>query len=517
MNEAAIAARRELATRELARRDFKFFVKLKWARFNCAPFLDNWHQDYICEALSCTLPDYCKKNGFELVRRLMLNMPPSYGKTELIARSFIAWALGRDRTRKFIYVSYSDELCRKINNQVRALIKSKFWASLFGKANFLQDNSSEFEFIEGGGLFVTTLKSAITGFHAHQILIDDPIKVSDMASKKERDNVCENFTTSILTRLQDANSNITILMQRLGDNDLCGFLLDERNFSRELISQWQHLKLVALNAEREIYKIGKFEFERPANTPLFPAKHDLAALEYQKQVMGIDDFTTQYQQDPQVSFAGYFDEREWREVGSFEVGVTNDYIFVDNALAVNEKADNRAVVVIGVEARESGLNRYVVRDCFYGIWDEDGTTSAICEAMSRYPSASVYIESDGGGLVLHRLLQKKIVEFNEAAKKRGGAVLTNATQTYTPSRKVSKVEKIKAIKPYYNTGALVFLRSAAGLEQIQRELWSFNPEKPFRKDDCIDCIASCINADFAAGAFGKFEFDERERFSGWGL
>lgn len=241
---------------------------------------------------------------------------------------------------------------------------------------------------------------------------------------------------------------------------------------------------------------------------LFPAKHDLAGLEYQKQVMGIDDFTTQYLQDPQVSFAGFFDEELWREVGSFEVGVTNDYIFVDNAMSVNEKADNRAVVVIGVEGRENGLNRYIVKDCFYGIWDEDGTTEAICEAMNRYPTAQVFIESDGGGLTLHRLLQKKIIEFNEGCKRRGTPILSNSTQTYTPSRKVSKVEKIKAIKPYYNTGTLVFLRSANGLEQIRRELFSFNPEKPFRKDDCIDCIASCISADFIfwRGARRLFNF-----------
>lgn len=431
-----------------------------------------------------------------------------------------------------IYKTIVDKvLGLKSNNQTRikcygqqerdlelATLLDNILAYFTGKHEYKMAIQQAFFDLFCGGLFVTTLKSAITGFHAHQILIDDPIKVSDMASKKERDNVCENFTTSILTRLQDAQSNITILMQRLGDNDLCGFLLNERNFSRELIDQWTHLSLSALNDKREIYKVGKFEFDRPAQTPLFAAKHDLAGLEYQKQVMGIDDFTTQYLQDPQVSFAGFFDEELWREVGSFEVGVTNDYIFVDNAMSVNEKADNRAVVVIGVEARENGLNRYIVKDCFYGIWDEDGTTEAICEAMSRYPTAQVFIESDGGGLTLHRLLQKKIIEFNEGFNRRGSPLLSNSTQTYTPSRKVSKVEKIKAIKPYYNTGALVFLRSANGLEQIRRELFSFNPEKPFRKDDCIDCIASCISAEFVFGGMQNdsltFAAAPQE---GWGL
>ncbi|WP_158654318.1 hypothetical protein, partial [Helicobacter cinaedi] len=47
-----------------------------------------------------------KTSQTELITRLMINMPPSYGKTEIIARSFIAWALGRDRKRKFFYISY---------------------------------------------------------------------------------------------------------------------------------------------------------------------------------------------------------------------------------------------------------------------------------------------------------------------------------------------------------------------------------------------------------------------------
>ncbi|MCR2108283.1 hypothetical protein CUPS4066_06100, partial [Campylobacter upsaliensis] len=54
---------------------------------------------------------------------------------------------------------------------------------------FIQANSSEFILKQGGGLFVTTLKGAITGFHADSILIDDPIKVENMKSKKEREFV----------------------------------------------------------------------------------------------------------------------------------------------------------------------------------------------------------------------------------------------------------------------------------------------------------------------------------------
>ncbi|WP_275112514.1 hypothetical protein [Helicobacter pylori] len=37
------SALKELAIRELARRDFYQFLRLKWERYENKPFLDNWH------------------------------------------------------------------------------------------------------------------------------------------------------------------------------------------------------------------------------------------------------------------------------------------------------------------------------------------------------------------------------------------------------------------------------------------------------------------------------------------
>ena len=72
-----------------------------------------------------------------------------------------------NRFNGFLSVSYSDELCKRISAEVRTLIKSPFWRSIFKTPpEFLQDNSNEFILKEGGGCFFTTLKSAITGFHA---------------------------------------------------------------------------------------------------------------------------------------------------------------------------------------------------------------------------------------------------------------------------------------------------------------------------------------------------------------
>ncbi|TPH95675.1 hypothetical protein FIM42_04460 [Helicobacter pylori] len=484
-------ALKELAIRELARRDFYQFVRLKWERYENKPFLDNWHIRFLCKVLECTQPNTCQSD--ELIRRLILNMPPSYGKTEIIARCFIAWSLGKDRTKKIFYISYSDELCRKIANQVRDLMSSLFYKTIFfdEPLEFLQNNAREFILREGGGLFVTTLKSALTGFHSNQILIDDPIKVSGMNSKKEVSLVNHNFKESVISRLQDTNSNITILMQRLGSNDLCGFLQSEREFDEETIRKWKIIQLKALNENQETYKIKDFEHIREKDTPLFEVKHNKEQLEALKLQMGNDEFYSQYQQDPVVSSGGYFEPQYLKKVFMYELGEMNTYIFVDNALSLSQNADNRAIVVVGVENYTESV-RYIVLDCFFGIWSEEETIKHILAAKEKYKDAKTFIESDGGGLVLYRLLLVALARHNQQAKENNKELLNGDIICYTPSRKISKVDKIKAIRPFFNTGFLVFSHSSNNTEQIEKELFSFNPDKPFKKDDCIDALASAI-------------------------
>ncbi len=355
----------------------------------------------------------------------------------------------------------------------------------------MQNNSREFILRDGGGLFVTTLKSALTGFHANQILIDDPIKVSDMSSKKEVNNVNMNFKESVISRLQDTRSNITILMQRLGSNDLCGFLQSEREFDTETIQKWKIIQLKALNENQEIYKIKDFEHTREKDTPLFEKKHNKEQLEALRLQMGNDEFSAQYQQDPVVSSGGYFDPQYLKKVFTHELGEINTYIFVDNALSLSHNADNRAIVVVGVENYKESV-RYIVLDCSFGIWSEEDTIKHILAQKEKYKDAKTYIESDGGGLVLYRLLLVALARHNQQAKENHKGLLNDEIICYTPSRKISKVDKIKAIRPFYNTGFLAFSHSANNTEQIEKELFSFNPDKPFKKDDCIDALASAL-------------------------
>ena len=86
--------------------------------------------------------------------------------------------------------------------------------------------------------------------------------------------------------------------------------------------------------------------------------------------LGEDEFETQYQQEPQASEAGYFESIYFKEIPSYEISETKDYIFVDSALSLNESADNRAIVVVGLENYQNST-RYIVKNCLFGIWNEE--------------------------------------------------------------------------------------------------------------------------------------------------
>ncbi len=251
--------------------------------------------------------------------------------------------------------------------------------------------------------------------------------------------------------------------------------MSEREFEPAQIASWKVIKLKALNAQEENYSIKDFSYTRPPNTPLFQARHNAQQLEDMRLQMGNDEFSAQYQQEPLATSGGYFEPQYFKQIFKHELGQFNTFIFVDNALSLKESADNRAIVVVGVENYQENA-RYVVLDVYCGVWSEEQTINYILQAKEQYREAKTYIESDGGGLVLHRLLLVALAQHNQRAKEQYKQPLAENIICYTPSRKVSKVSKIKAIRPFYNTGFLLFSHACQNIKQLQKELFSFNPD-----------------------------------------
>ena len=236
------------------------------------------------------------------IKRLIINMPPRYGKTELAIKIFIAWCLAKVPESKFIHLSYSDSLALDNSSQTKEYIQSDSYQKLWSM-NLKKDAQSKSKWFNdfGGGVYATSAGGAITGFGAGgtdennfggAIIIDDPLKPDDAFSDVKRKAVNERYNNTIRSRVNSRETPVIVIMQRLHEEDLSGYLLDGGSGE-----DWHHLCLPALDEE---------------NKPLWEQKHSFVELE---QIRQADRYTFagQYMQTPAPDEGGEW-KKEWFEI-----------------------------------------------------------------------------------------------------------------------------------------------------------------------------------------------------------
>src|SRR3990167_6097730 len=96
---------------EMCRRNFLSFGRYIFDEQYKNPLLEGWYHTLICKAM--------EKVASGEIKRLIINMPPSYQKTEFAVRLFVPWFLGNHPKKRVIYTSYSDDLARKTPSEVK--------------------------------------------------------------------------------------------------------------------------------------------------------------------------------------------------------------------------------------------------------------------------------------------------------------------------------------------------------------------------------------------------------------
>ena len=95
----------------------------------------NQHQVDICNALERVVIGKTK--------RLIINISPRSGKTELAVINFIAWCMGNFPDSEFIHASYSKRLATNNTFNARALMQHETYAEIFGAPVFRQDSNAK--------------------------------------------------------------------------------------------------------------------------------------------------------------------------------------------------------------------------------------------------------------------------------------------------------------------------------------------------------------------------------------
>jgi len=244
------------------------------------------HHRMICDELNRVLRGE--------TRFLIINIAPRYGKTEIAVKNFIAMGLAMNSRSQFIHLSYSKDLAIDNSICVKEIVENpeyqKYFPMTIGEN---RDTKARWDTGTGGGLYATSTLGQITGFGAGAvdvpgepyrfsgaIIIDDPIKPEDALSDTEREKVNRRFETTIRNRVNSRNTPIIIIMQRLHERDLCGYL---QSIEPE---KWKVLSIPCL-------RIGADGHEEA----LWPFKHSVEELHAIRKANSYV-FETQYMQDP---------------------------------------------------------------------------------------------------------------------------------------------------------------------------------------------------------------------------
>ncbi len=274
----------------------RFFFKDQYNR----KFIVGEHHTIICEALERVLKGELK--------RLIINVAPRYGKTELAVKSLISHGLALNPSAKFIHLSYADNLALDNSESVKDLIQSELYQTVFPEVQIKKDSRAKDKWYttKNGGVLARSASGQVTGFGAGQvdeeldeflnaisqeglddldkklnfggaIIIDDPVKPDDADSDTLREKVNNRYDSTIKNRVNSRNTPIIVIMQRLHPNDLSGYL--QRDNEED---EWEVIELPCIKAD------GK---------PLWEFKHTIEELHKLKKANEIV-FERQYMQNP---------------------------------------------------------------------------------------------------------------------------------------------------------------------------------------------------------------------------
>lgn len=373
---------------------FLFFTRYFFKQRYNRKFVVSEHHEIISEAL--------EKVYSGEIKRLIINIAPRYGKTELAVKNFIANGLALNPAAKFIHLSYSDDLALDNSEDVKDIVSSEEYRALFPEVEIKKDSRAKKKWYttQGGGVYATSAAGQVTGFGAGRVddedeqmdlneffdidvkqqfggalIIDDPIKPEDADSELIRERVNNRYDSTISNRVNSRNTPIIIIMQRLHERDLCGFLLESEP------EKWTVVSLPAIKDNGDA---------------LWPFKHnidELKAMQARNQIV----FERQYLQKPMPLSGRLYKSFKTYKVLPVEANVIK---------AVVDTADMGSDNLCGVIYAPC-FHGYYVLDIYYTTDGMEITEQQTALRLTQHEVREAKIESNNGGRGFARNVERE--------------------------------------------------------------------------------------------------------------
>lgn len=266
------------------------------------------------------------------IKRLIINMPPRHGKSEMISKYFPTWFLLNFPNKNIILTSYESSFAASWGRKIRNLINE--FGHLRG-ISLSKDSKAVDSFTikdYKGELKTTGAGGSLTGRGADVLIIDDPVKNSiDANSPIMQERTWDWFTSTAYTRLAP-NGAIILIMTRWNQKDLTGRILEK---AKEDGEEWTVLNLPAIAESEDLLNREKGE-------ALWADRFGIDRLIEIKNAIGNYWFSALYQGNPIPSEGLLFVKEnylEWDEIPLDAMGV----IYCDPNLSKKGQGDTTGI------------------------------------------------------------------------------------------------------------------------------------------------------------------------------
>jgi predicted phage terminase large subunit-like protein len=401
-------------------------------------------------------------------KRLVINIPPRSGKTELAVKNFVAWCMGNFPDAEFIHASYSKRLATTNTYEARAIMQNEAFAEIFGGADFRHDSNAKDEFRTnaGGIVYAAGSEGTITGYGAGKmrdsfggaVIIDDPHKAGEGNSETMRQNVLDWFMTTMESRLNTRDTPIIVIMQRLHEDDLSGFLLGGGNGE-----EWDHLCIPAITTGEESFWPEQFPMD------------DLRRMERANSYV----FAGQYMQRPSPVGGGIFKDEWW---GFYDVAPALEWraIYGDTAQKTKEANDYSVLQCWGA----SRAGQAVMLDQIRGKWEAPELQSNARAFWNKHKSI------DARAPLRYMKIEDKVsgTGLIQTLKREGIPILPI-------QRDRDKVTRAYDAAPFAESGNVLLPRKASWLSDYLGEFSVFpNGKHDDQVDPTMDAITDILTA-----------------------
>lgn len=329
-----------------------------------------------------------------------------------------------------------------------------------------QKSSTQYNFKDAGtrsGMTAAPIGSALTGIDAGNpaiggfngdLIIDDPMDVSNANSDVMLNECIRLYTDKLKTRLRTSHTPIILVMQRLSTNDLAQYVMDAES------DDWDVVTIKAYNEETK----ASFWEEK------FPSKK----LEELK-IRTPELYYSQYQQEPRATGGSLF-TRDMFRIDALPEFFDFTAIMADTAYRGTERNDWTVFAAVG-----KANGRMYILDVKRARINSDKIEEYFLPFISKYATREdfmgCYIEPKGHGIYLNQRLPQLGVPIQSET----------IIKDFFKDRKRDKVIRANVVIPdVANYGITFNCEMDRGLiEDCIQETIEF-PDG--RHDDITDCL-----------------------------